>query len=222
MLVTLLVGPTAAAQTVPPAVLRIESPTPTHDASNVSRVSVVVAGADVREVLMVVNQVAQRVPVRDGRAVAPMQWIAGNNRVFVEARSHGRVVRDAVTVFRQPPEVARFDVNVTRLDGGDASDLRAKVTCQGGLDCPPGSGVFAVNLERRHYDQRPCNDDGREALRGDARGRPARIEAQVRVEVRLPAGAEREQRWVFVTRPRGCGGWREVGTFEVTPAMVAP
>lgn len=208
MLVTLLLGLPAAAQTALPAVLRIESPTPTHDHTDATQVSVVVASADVREVLMVVNHVTARVPVRDGRAVAPMHWIAGNNRVTVEARSHGRVVRDAVTVFRRPRDVERFEVSVARLDGGDASALEATVTC---TDCP--RGLFEVALRWRHFEEHP---------RGADRGRPARVEPRVRIEVRLLAGLEREQRWVFVTRPRELGEWREIGTFEVSAAMVAP
>lgn len=217
MLVTLLLGLPAAAQTAPPAVLRIESPTPTHDHTDATQVSVVVASADVHEVLMVVNHVTARVPVRDGRAVAPMHWIAGNNRVTVEARSRGRVLRDAVTVFRRPRDVERFEVSVARLDGGDASALEATVTC---TDCP--RGLFEVALRWRHFEERPRSGDRAEASRGADRGRPARVEPRVRIEVRLLAGLEREQRWVFVTRPRELGEWREIGTFEVSAAMVAP
>ncbi|MDO9022745.1 MAG: hypothetical protein Q8S73_28475 [Deltaproteobacteria bacterium] len=226
MLVTLLLGPPAAAQSRHSAVLWIESPGPTLDAaetgSEPDEVSVVVASADVREVLLVVNQVPARIPVRDGRAVAPMRWVAGNNRVTVEARSRGRVERDAVTVFRRPRQVAPFAVSVARLDGGDARGLEATVTRVDGSGDPPGTDHFEVALRWTRSAEYSRTEARERASRGDARGRPARVEPRVRVEVRLASGLEREQRWVFVARPRELGEWREIGTFEVSAALLAP
>lgn len=230
-MVVLLAGIAAAAQRRPMAAVRIEAPSPTHDVSSAYEMVVVAVGApDVREVVITVNGVPSRAAVRDGRAVAPMDWIAGNNRVAVEARSRGRALRDSVTVFRRRAETEGFTASVWGIDG-DPHDtgLHAVVDCEeGGIRRGVGitPGVHRVCLDRDDVDsgtpRRPSDWTGGPLDDEPADGRPARIGRRVRVEVRVFGGLEQEQRWVFNAWVLTSDVRREVGTFEVTTAMLAP
>ncbi len=226
--VVLLAAIAAAAQRAPVAAVRIEAPSPAHDAALTYAVVVAVDASSVRELVITINGVSSRAAVRDGRAMVPMHWIAGNNRVAVEARVGGRVVRDSVTVFRRRAETMGFTTTVSGVDGDPREpELRVVLDCDEDRlrpDVGITPGVHRVCLVQDVRDVDAGYYGGPIVRTGDAwgDGRPVRIGRRVRVEVRVFGGMEREQRWIFNASMLTTEVQREVGTFEVTPAMLAP